>query len=63
MTTTQRPLDDYERRYQIEADVRTLAEARKIEADPKRFRAAKAAARAKIAEMQGMLDDEKAEGE
>lgn len=59
------PVDSY---YSVESDVHTLAEARKIEADPKRFRAARALARKKMTELEevaegGKADNEKAEGE
>ena len=49
--------------WQARDDVRTLAEAHKIESDPKRFKAAKSEAKRQIKAMSGMLDEEKAEGE
>lgn len=49
--------------YQAEQDARCLVEAKKIEDDRKRFAAAKKWAKRKAAELTGMIEDEKAEGE
>jgi len=49
--------------YQAEQDARCLVEAKKIEDDRKRFSAAKKWAKKKAAELTGMIEDEKAEGE
>ena len=49
--------------YQAEQDARCLVEANKIEDDRKRFAAAKKWAKKKAAELTGMIEDEKAEGE
>lgn len=46
-----------DRRYRTQEDVRTLAEARRIEADTKRLRAAKVEAKRMLEEQQKKQDD------
>lgn len=47
----------WEKKYQADSDMRTLAEAEAIEKDPARLKAARAKAREKIAEMTAVLGD------
>lgn len=49
--------------WQAEQDARCLVEAKKIEDDRKRFSAAKKWAKKKADELNGMIEDEKSEGE
>ena len=46
--------DDREADWRAESDMRALAEAEEIRKDPKRFKAALAKAKEKIAELQGL---------
>jgi hypothetical protein len=42
--------------YQVESDVRTLAEAEKIKDDPKRFKAAQKRAKEMLEDLQDVID-------
>ncbi|WP_310636025.1 hypothetical protein [Delftia acidovorans] len=45
--------------WQAKSDMRTLAEAEEIRKDPKRFKAAMAKAKEKLAEIESLLDSDK----
>lgn len=52
-------MDDSEAEWKAKDDMRTLAEAEEIRKDPKRFKAAMAKAKEKLAEIESLLDSDK----
>lgn len=52
-------MDASEDDWQAKSDMRTLAEAEEIRKDPKRYKAAMAKAKEKLAEIESLLDSEK----
>lgn len=52
-------MDDSEAEWKAKDDMRTLAEAEEIRKDPKRYKAAMAMAREKLAEIEALLESDK----
>ena len=53
----------YEDKYRAEDDMRTLAKAQEVKKDPKRYKAALACAKEKIAEMEAAFPEAEKDGD